>query len=57
MDSDAVQVHYPLEAIQSVPFSESKAQLLEAQVRKLSNRSLPDIFCTIICKLQYVFQY
>lgn len=57
MGSDAVQVHYPLEAIQSVPFSESKAQLLEAQVRKLSNRSLPDIFCTIICKLQYVFQY
>ncbi|KAG5565593.1 hypothetical protein RHGRI_001493 [Rhododendron griersonianum] len=45
MDSDAVQVHYPLEAIQSVPFSESKAQLLEAQkaeLRCLLPRSLLD---------------
>ncbi|KAG5565594.1 hypothetical protein RHGRI_001493 [Rhododendron griersonianum] len=43
--TDAVQVHYPLEAIQSVPFSESKAQLLEAQkaeLRCLLPRSLLD---------------
>jgi len=26
------QVHYPMEAIHSVPFSDSKVQLLEAQV-------------------------
>lgn len=57
MDSDAVQVHYPLEAIQSVPFSESKAQLLEAQVRNLNNGTLPYIFCTIIRELQYFFQH
>ncbi|CAL5369443.1 unnamed protein product [Camellia sinensis] len=30
-------VHYPLQAIQSVPFSESKVQLLEAQKAELSN--------------------
>lgn len=57
MDSDAVQVHYPLEAIQSVPFSESKAQLLEAQVRNLNNGTFPYIFCTIIRELQYFFQH
>ena len=27
-----VQVHYPVEAIQNVPFADSKMQLLEAQV-------------------------
>lgn len=27
-----VQVHYPKEAISDVPFSETKVQLLEAQV-------------------------
>lgn len=32
---DYVMVHYPLEAIQSVPFSESKLQLLEAQKAEL----------------------
>ncbi|KAF7154100.1 hypothetical protein RHSIM_Rhsim01G0154800 [Rhododendron simsii] len=32
---DYLMVHYPLEAIQSVPFSESKAQLLEAQKAEL----------------------
>ena len=31
-DLMTTQVHYPLEAIQSGPFSDSKAQLLEAQV-------------------------
>lgn len=30
------QVHYPVEAIQNIDFSESKAQLLEAQVSRLS---------------------
>ncbi|KAG5565595.1 hypothetical protein RHGRI_001493 [Rhododendron griersonianum] len=42
---DYLLVHYPLEAIQSVPFSESKAQLLEAQkaeLRCLLPRSLLD---------------
>ncbi|THG03974.1 hypothetical protein TEA_025123 [Camellia sinensis var. sinensis] len=42
---DYVMVHYPLEAIQSVPFSESKVQLLEAQkaeLRCLLPRSLLD---------------
>ncbi|KAG5563948.1 hypothetical protein RHGRI_000206 [Rhododendron griersonianum] len=42
---DYLMVHYPLEAIQSVPFSESKAQLLEAQkaeLRCLLPRSLLD---------------
>lgn len=29
------QVHYPAEAIQKVDFSESKTQLLEAQVSRL----------------------
>lgn len=27
-----IQVHYPVEAIPSIPFSDSKGQLLEAQV-------------------------
>ncbi|KAI8021458.1 hypothetical protein LOK49_LG03G02386 [Camellia lanceoleosa] len=42
---DYVMVHYPLEAIQTVPFSESKVQLLEAQkaeLRCLLPRSLLD---------------
>ncbi|KAF5946352.1 hypothetical protein HYC85_016580 [Camellia sinensis] len=42
---DYVMVHYPLEAIQSVPLSESKVQLLEAQkaeLRCLLPRSLLD---------------
>ncbi|KAL7238765.1 hypothetical protein ACSBR2_004794 [Camellia fascicularis] len=42
---DYVMVHYPLEAIQSAPFSESKVQLLEAQkaeLRCLLPRSLLD---------------
>ncbi|KAA8520567.1 hypothetical protein F0562_014823 [Nyssa sinensis] len=42
---DYLMVHYPLEAIQSVPFSESKVQLLEAQkaeMRCLLPRSLLD---------------
>uniref|UniRef100_A0A2N9JB94 Uncharacterized protein n=1 Tax=Fagus sylvatica TaxID=28930 RepID=A0A2N9JB94_FAGSY len=42
---DYLMVHYPLEAIQSVPFSDSKAQLLEAQkaeLRCLLPRSLLD---------------
>ncbi|XP_062156773.1 uncharacterized protein LOC133864450 isoform X2 [Alnus glutinosa] len=30
---DYLMVHYPMEAIQNVPFSDSKAQLLEAQVK------------------------
>lgn len=55
-DSDAAQVHYPLEAIQSVPFSESKLQLLEAQVKNLNNHNLPCIFCSIISKLRYLLQ-
>ncbi|KAF3442245.1 hypothetical protein FNV43_RR16161 [Rhamnella rubrinervis] len=42
---DYLMAHYPLEAIQSVPFSDSKAQLLEAQkaeLRCLLPRSLLD---------------
>ncbi|KAI8030821.1 putative clathrin assembly protein [Camellia lanceoleosa] len=31
IDINELQVHYPLQAIQSVPFSKSKVQLLEAQ--------------------------
>ncbi|KAL7217839.1 hypothetical protein ACSBR2_011131 [Camellia fascicularis] len=47
------EVHYPLQAIQSVPFSESKVQLLEAQkaeLRCLLPRSLLDhgFFSTIL---------
>lgn len=32
MTLDLFQVHYPVEAIPSIPFSDSKGQLLEAQV-------------------------
>ncbi|KAL0002589.1 hypothetical protein SO802_016370 [Lithocarpus litseifolius] len=42
---DYLMVHYPMEAIQSVPFSDSKVQLLEAQkaeLRCLLPRSLLD---------------
>ncbi|XP_062156774.1 uncharacterized protein LOC133864450 isoform X3 [Alnus glutinosa] len=42
---DYLMVHYPMEAIQNVPFSDSKAQLLEAQkaeLRCLLPRSLLD---------------
>ncbi|KAH0980373.1 hypothetical protein GBA52_007550 [Prunus armeniaca] len=42
---DYLMVHYPMEAIQSVPFSDSKSQLLEAQkaeMRCLLPRSLLD---------------
>lgn len=31
-----IQVHYPVEAIPSIPFSDSKGQLLDAQVRSTS---------------------
>ncbi|XP_024018961.1 uncharacterized protein LOC21407386 isoform X2 [Morus notabilis] len=42
---DYLMVHYPVEAIQNIPFSDSKAQLLEAQkaeMRCLLARSLLD---------------
>lgn len=50
------QVHYPVEAIQNIEFSESKAQLLEAQVSRfcltnnfmeLSNKS--QAWCVSMC--------
>nr|AKM76813.1 SET domain-containing protein [Monsonia marlothii] len=42
---DYLMVHYPVEAIESIPFSDSKSQLLEAQkadMRCLLHRSLLD---------------
>jgi len=39
-----IQVHYPVEAIPSIPFSDSKGQLLEAQVSSTSLRTiLPEV--------------
>ncbi|CAL9006984.1 unnamed protein product [Prunus brigantina] len=67
---DYLMVHYPMEAIQSVPFSDSKSQLLEAQkaeIRCLLPRSLLDhgFFPVDIsnkegddkCKLDHVCSY
>ncbi|BFG21841.1 hypothetical protein CerSpe_081150 [Prunus speciosa] len=67
---DYLMVHYPMEAIQSVPFSDSKSQLLEAQkaeMRCLLPRSLLDhgFFPVDIsnkegddkCKLDHVCSY
>ncbi|CAB4300246.1 unnamed protein product [Prunus armeniaca] len=67
---DYLMVHYPMEAIQSVPFSDSKSQLLEAQkaeMRCLLPRSLLDLgfFPVDIsnkegddkCKLDHVCSY
>lgn len=31
-----MQVHYPMELFKNVPFSESKGQLLEAQVSQIN---------------------
>ncbi|CAK9173251.1 unnamed protein product [Ilex paraguariensis] len=35
------QLHYPIEAIQSIPFSDSKFQILEAQTQHTTNQKQP----------------
>lgn len=43
-----VQIHYPVEAISDMPFSEGKLQLLEAQVIELS-MDKQALFCKNTC--------